>query len=60
MLGEYVKNNYYAIFPNPSYHKNRETHFSILLNVKLKCRLRVWVKVRACRVCQGQLLCKIS
>ena len=34
MLVEYVKGNYYANFHNPSYHKNRETHFSILLQVK--------------------------
>ena len=34
MLVEYVKNNYYARFHNPSYHKNRETHFSISLKGK--------------------------
>ena len=32
---EYVKDNYYARFHNPSYHKNIETHFSILLDVKI-------------------------
>ena len=51
MLVEYVKNNYYARFHNPSYHKNRETHFSISLDAKslqsqwsVKCRLRVSVQ----------------
>ena len=48
MLVEYVKDNHYAKLHNPSYHKNRETHFSILLDVKfwqsqwsVKCRSRV-------------------
>ena len=48
MLVDYVKDNYNARFHNPSYHKNRETNFSILLNVKflqsqwsMKCRSRV-------------------
>ena len=34
MLVEYAKDDYYARFHNPSYHKYRETHFSILLDVK--------------------------
>ena len=34
MLVKYVKDNYYARFYNHSYHKNRETHFSILLEIK--------------------------
>ena len=34
MLVEYVKDNYYARYHNPSYDKYRETHFSILLHVK--------------------------
>ena len=32
MLVEYVTNDYYARFNNPSYHRYRETHFSILLD----------------------------
>ena len=34
MLVEYVTDKYYARFHNPSYHKSRETHFSILLDIK--------------------------
>ena len=34
MLEEYVKDNYYARFHYPSYHRYRERHFSILLDVK--------------------------
>ena len=34
MLVEYVKDNYYARFYCPRYHKYRERHFSILLDVK--------------------------
>ena len=34
MLVEYVKDNYNARFHNPSFHKNRETDFSILHDVK--------------------------
>ena len=34
MLVEYVRNDYYARFHNPSYQRYRETHFSILLDVK--------------------------
>ena len=34
MLVEYVKDNYYARFHNPSHHRYKETHFSILLNIK--------------------------
>ena len=48
MLVEYVKDNNYARFHNPSYHKNNKTHFSILLDIKfsqrqwsMKCRSRV-------------------
>ena len=48
MLVEYVKDNYYARFHDPSYHRYRERHFNILLDVKfrqsqwsMKCRLRV-------------------
>ena len=33
LLVEYVKNNYYARYHNPSYHKYRETHLSILLHI---------------------------
>ena len=61
MLVEYVKDNYYARFHNPSYHKNRESHFNILLNLKsdkVKGARNVGhgyrVKVHACRACQGQ------
>ena len=35
MLIEYVKDNYYARFHDPSYHKYRERHFSILLDVNI-------------------------
>ena len=31
---EYVKDNYYAWFHDPSYHRYRERHFSVLLDVK--------------------------
>ena len=48
VLVEYVKDNYYARFHDNSYHRNKERHFSILLNVKFcqsqwrtKCRSRV-------------------
>ena len=48
MLVEYVKDNYYAWFHDPSYHRYRERHFSILLDMKflqsqwsMKCRSRV-------------------
>ena len=34
MLVEYVKDNYYARFHDPRYYRNRERHFSILLDVK--------------------------
>ena len=34
MLVEYIKDNYYVRVHNPSYYKNREIHFSILLDVK--------------------------
>ena len=30
---DYVKDNYYASFHNPSHLRYRETHLSILLNV---------------------------
>ena len=35
MLVEYVKDNYYPRFHNPSHHGYRETDFSILLEVNL-------------------------
>ena len=35
MLVEYVKDNYYARFRDPSYHRYRERHFSILLDLNL-------------------------
>ena len=35
MLVEYVKDNYYASFHNPSYHRDGETYFSILLDIKI-------------------------
>ena len=48
LLVEYVKDNYYARFHDPRYHRYRERHFSILLGVKfrqsqwsVKCRSRV-------------------
>ena len=31
---EYVKDNYYARFHDPTYHRYIERHFSILLDVK--------------------------
>ena len=31
---EYVKDNYYVRFHYPCYHRYREIHFSILLDVK--------------------------
>ena len=34
MLVEYVKENYYARFHDPSYNRYRERHLSILLDVK--------------------------
>ena len=34
VLVEYVKDKYYAMFHNPSTHMYRETHVSILLDVK--------------------------
>ena len=34
MLAENVTNDYYARFHNPSYHRSKDTHFSILLDVK--------------------------
>ena len=48
VLVEHVKDNYYARYHDPSYHKYRNTHFGILLFVKLlqsqwsvTCRSRV-------------------
>ena len=35
VLVEYVKDNYYAKFHDPSYHRYRERHLSILVDVKL-------------------------
>ena len=40
MLVEYVKENYYAMFHDPSYHRYRKRHFSILLDVKF-CQMSV-------------------
>ena len=34
MLVEYVKDNYYSTFHDPSCHRYRERHFNILLDVK--------------------------
>ena len=34
MLVKYVRDNYYARFHEPSYHRCRERHFRILLDVK--------------------------
>ena len=34
MLVKNVKDNYYARFHDPSYHRYRERHFSVLLDVK--------------------------
>ena len=34
MMVEYAKENYYARFHDPSYHRYRERHFSTLLDVK--------------------------
>ena len=34
MLVEYVKDNYYARFNDPSYQRYIERHFSVLLDVK--------------------------
>ena len=48
MLVEYVNDNHYARFYDPCYHRYRERHFRILLDVKLlqklwsmKCRSMV-------------------
>ena len=67
MLVEYVKDSYYARFHDPSYYRYRERHFSILLDAyfdKVSGERNVGqgylVMVCACRVCQGQLLCKVS
>ena len=37
MLVEYVKDNNYAMFHNPSHNRYRETRFNILLDVKVNC-----------------------
>ena len=34
VLEEYVKDNYYARFSDPSYHRYRQRHFKILLDIK--------------------------
>ena len=34
MLVEYVEENYYARFHDPSYHRYREGHFNDLLDMK--------------------------
>ena len=66
MLVEYVKDNYYARFHDPSYHLRRERDLSILLSDTLTKSMErenvcqgYRVMVHACRVCQGQLLCKV-
>ena len=65
MLVEYVKYNYYAKFHDPSYQRYRERHFSVLLDMKFlqsQWSVKCWSRVPghgACRVCQGQLLCKV-
>ena len=48
VLVEYDKDNHYARFHDPSYHRCRESYFSILLDMKfwqsqwsVKCRSRV-------------------
>ena len=53
---EYGNDNYYARFHNPRCHRYIESHFSLLLDVKL--RQRQCSIVPACKVCIGQLLCK--
>ena len=35
MVVEYVKDNYYARFHDPSFHGYRERHGSVSLNIKL-------------------------
>ena len=34
MLVEYCKDNYYGRFHDPGYHRYKEMHFSILLDMK--------------------------
>ena len=34
VLVEYVKDNYYARFDDPSYQRYRKRHFSVLLDMK--------------------------
>ena len=35
VLVEYVKDNYYVRFDDPSYHRYRERYFSIILDLKV-------------------------
>ena len=51
MLVEYVKDNNYARFHDPSYHRYRESHFSVLL-AKKSVGQEYRVMVRNCRVYQ--------
>ena len=39
MLVEYVKDNYFARFHDPSYHGYRERHFCVLLNMKFNVKV---------------------
>ena len=67
MLVEYVKDNYYARFYDPRYHRYSERHLSVL-PIKKSDKVHgawnvgqwYWVMVCACRESQGQLLCKVS
>ena len=36
MLVEYVTDNYYARYHDPRYHRYKERHFKILLDVKFR------------------------
>ena len=47
MLVEYVKDNYNARFHYPTYHRDRKTHFIILLNIFLTKSMEheIYVKV---------------
>ena len=67
MLVEYVKDNHYAMFNDPSYHRYSERILSVL-PIKKSDKVHgvrnvgqgYWVMVYACRGSQGQLLCKVS
>ena len=45
MLAEHVTNDYYARFHNPSYHRYRERHLSILrhkiMTKSVECEMKV-------------------